>query len=175
MNITQMKKILERVWDPDEFLSEHGLRSLSKYHEKNPLIFEGNKVGYEPAESIEKIKGGNSNWRGPIWFPTNYLFLCSLRRLHAGVGDTLKIRGQPIQVLIQSLSTRLISLFEKNAAGKRPVHGDDNIYQQDPHWKDLILFYEHYHGDTGRGLGASHQTGWSSLVANIISELEKVL
>jgi len=175
MNIAQMKRILERVWDPDEFFSEHGLRSLSKFHDKNPLIFEGRKVGYEPAESMEKIKGGNSNWRGPIWFPTNYLFLSSLRRLHACAGDSLKIRGQPVDVLVQSLSKRLISLFEQDPSGKRPVHGDACIYQQDPHWKELLLFYEHYHGDTGRGLGASHQTGWSSLVANIIAELEEVL
>jgi hypothetical protein len=172
MNISQMKRVLERVWNPEEFLSEHGLRSLSKYHEKNPLIFEGSKVGYEPAESLEKIKGGNSNWRGPIWFPTNYLFLCALHRLQKGVGDTLKIKGQPLSVLIQSLSTRLISLFEVGISGNRPVHGDAQIFGQDPYWKDLILFYEHYHGDTGRGLGGSHQTGWSSLVANIIDELE---
>ncbi len=168
MNIDQMKRVLERIFDPAEFFSDFGLRSLSKFHEKNPLIFEDRTVGYEPGESLEKIKGGNSNWRGPIWFPTNYLFLCALIRLREAVGDTLKIRGQPLQVLIESLTHRLIALFERGSDGKRPVHGDAWLFQEDPHWKDLLLFYEHYHGDLGRGLGASHQTGWSSLISKVI-------
>lgn len=171
MNTEQMTRVLEKAFSPEEFLSDHGLRSLSKFHEKNPLIFEGNRVGYEPAESLEKIKGGNSNWRGPVWMPTNYLVLWALHRLQEAVGDSLKVNGQSIQVLYKSLSEKLISLFKIDKSGKRPVHGDYSLFQQDPYWKDFLLFYEHYHGETGRGLGASHQTGWSSLVAKIINDL----
>lgn len=168
MNLDQMKRLLEKVLDPEEFLSEYGLRSLSKYHEKNPLLFEGQAVGYEPAESLEKIKGGNSNWRGPIWFPTNYLFLCALKQLQAATGGPFEIRGQSVQHWIEELSHRLIAPFKRGPDGRRPIHADTEIFQKDPFWKDLLLFYEHYHGETGRGLGASHQTGWSALVAKIL-------
>jgi hypothetical protein len=161
MPIDQMKRVLEKAWDPNEFFSPHGLRSLSKYHEKNPWVFEGASVGYEPGESLERIKGGNSNWRGPIWFPINYLFINSLKKLTAMTGDAAYAH------MADELRSNLISLFKKDAQGNRPVHGDCKLFQQDPDWKDLLLFYEHYHGDTGRGLGASHQTGWSSLVAKL--------
>ena len=168
MNLEKMKRILERVLDPVEFLSDHGLRSLSKFHEKNPFIFEDRKVCYEPGESLEKIKGGNSNWRGPIWFPTNYLFLKTLDRLQEGLGDDLLIKGQTLQEAADDLSKRLLSLFQQSQEGC-PEHGDSKLFQTDPYWKDLVLFYEHFHGDTGRGLGASHQTGWTTLIANIIA------
>lgn len=177
MNVKQMEKVLTRCFDPDEFFSSYGLRSVSKYHEKNPFIFEGITVGYEPAESIERIKGGNSNWRGPIWIPTNYLFLDALHKLLHCVGDDFRIECQgeekKIGYLLDLLQERLSNLFLKNSEGFRPIHGDCLLYQKDPYWKDLILFYEHYHGDIGRGLGASHQTGWSGLIANIIDHIGK--
>jgi hypothetical protein len=174
MTLEQMKRALQYAWDPEEFLSPHGLRSLSKYHEKHPVQWMGNQVGYEPGESIERIKGGNSNWRGPIWFPTNFLFLNSLIRLQEGVGSfTVQIKGKTIEIeeMIHQLRHGLTDLFRTNREGKRPIHGDQPLFQQDPFWKDLLLFYEHYHGDTGRGLGASHQTGWSGLVANLIDQI----
>lgn len=174
MTLEQMTLMLQKAWDPDEFLSDYGLRSLSKYHEKNPFVFHGNSVGYEPGESLEKIKGGNSNWRGPIWFPTNYLFLRGVIRLADTVGGEYKvnIKGKDVTLneMIDGLKNRLIDLFRKAPTGIRPIFGDTAGFA-DPHWKDLIQFFEHYHGDTGRGLGASHQTGWSALVANLIQDL----
>jgi hypothetical protein len=176
MSLDQMKRLLQYAWNPEEFLSPYGLRSVSKIHEKKPFVFHGNVVNYEPGESFEKIKGGNSNWRGPIWFPTNYLFACSLHRLTQAVGSnfSIEIGNQKVSLfeMTASLKTRLIDLFRKNEKGERPVHGDQPLFQKDPYWKDLLFFYEHYHGDVGRGLGASHQTGWSGLVANLIAELD---
>jgi hypothetical protein len=174
MSLEQMKKVLGYAWDPDEFLSPYGLRSLSKFHEKNPVRWMQNTVSYEPGESLERMKGGNSNWRGPIWFPTNYLFLCSLIRLQEAVGSfEIQVKGKRVDLheMVTGLRNRLIDLFRKDGKGLRPIHGDQRLFQEDPLWKDLILYYEHYHGDTGRGLGASHQTGWSGLVANLIDQL----
>jgi hypothetical protein len=174
MTIEQMRRVLEKAWDPSEFLSAFGLRSLSKFHEKNPYLFHGISVGYEPGESLEKIKGGNSNWRGPIWFPVNYLFIHALKRLSETVGADfqVKIQGKeiPLQDMVDDLGHRLVDLFRKDAVGKRPIYRDTPGLQ-DPHWNDLLQFFEHYHGDTGRGLGASHQTGWSALIANLIQDL----
>lgn len=176
MKMDQMKRFLQTLFDPQEFFSDYGLRSLSKFHENHPLFFEENQISYEPGESLEKIKGGNSNWRGPIWLPTNFLVLCSLLKLRKALGDNIEfeIGGTPtsLKTLSDTLQNRLIDLFRKNSSGKRPSHGDCLLFKDDPFWKDLILFYEHYHGDTGRGLGASHQTGWSGLVANLIANLE---
>lgn len=174
MRPNQIQSVLERAWNPNEFRSSYGLRSLSKYHEENPLIFIDNKVSYEPGESLEKIKGGNSNWRGPVWFPINFLTLDALHKLSEAIGDKIKINipgESPITVKMmeESLAQNLIDLFRKNTQGQRPIHADNQLYATDPHWQDLILFYEHYHGDTGRGLGASHQSGWSSIVANLIA------
>lgn len=175
MRPEQMKRVLGYVWSQDEFRSPFGLRSLSKYHEKHPFIYEGSRVDYEPGEAIVQIKGGNSNWRGPIWFPTAYLMVDSLRKLHSALGDGFKV-GAPeesavtLSQLADTLSEGLISIFRKDKNGRRPVHGEGKYYNSDPHWQDLVLFYEHYHGDTGRGLGASHQTGWSGLVASLLKE-----
>lgn len=144
MTMEQMKKVLQYAWNPDEFLSPYGLRSLSKIHEKNPLKWMGNEVRYEPGESFERIKGGNSNWRGPIWFPTNYLFLNSLVRLKSAVGTfEIQVKDKPVQLeeMIVGLRNRLTDLFRCNSNNIRPVHGDQPLFQQDPHWKDLILFY----------------------------------
>jgi hypothetical protein len=176
MSMDQMEKVLMKAFDPDEFLSEYGIRSVSKYHEKHPLVYGDGCVGYEPGESLEKIKGGNSNWRGPIWIPTNFLFLDAIRKLIECVGPEHCIQcsdgsSKTLEELHKMLRERLTEIFRKNEKGDRPVHGDCKEYQEDPYFKDLLLFYEHYHGDTGRGLGASHQTGWSGLIANIISQL----
>ncbi|MBS0628525.1 MAG: glucosidase, partial [Verrucomicrobia bacterium] len=176
MTVGQIRRFFQKIFDPNEFFSDHGLRSLSKFHEKNPLFFEQNHICYEPGEALEKIKGGNSNWRGPIWLPTNYLALGSLLKLRKVFGDSMEfdIGGIPtsLKTLSDTLRDRLISLFREDKSGKRPCHGDYLRYKDDPYWKDLILFYEHYHGGTGRGLGASHQTGWSGLVANLIDDLD---
>lgn len=175
MKPDQMKKILRYVWQQDEFRSPYGLRSLSKYHEKNPYFYSDICVNYEPGESTERIKGGNSNWRGPIWMPTSYLMLESLKKLNEIMGDDFIIEapGEESTTLSNMISVyrkSLISIFLKDSNGRRPVHGDTCFYANHPHWKDLVLFYEHFHAETGRGLGASHQTGWSGLIASLIGE-----
>lgn len=176
MTLQHMQRVLARTWDQSEFLSPFGLRSLSKFHEKHPFVFHGISVGYEPGESLERIKGGNSNWRGPIWFPVNYLFLCSLKRLSEAVGNELQINVQGKNVflpeMINDLRNRLINLFRKDQSGIRPIYRDTKDFDM-PHWNEHIQFFEHYHGDTGRGLGASHQTGWSALVANLIQDFDR--
>jgi hypothetical protein len=177
VNEDQMIHLLERIWDPAEFRSEYGLRSLSKFHEEHPFEFGGSKVGYEPAESVEMLKGGNSNWRGPLWFPTSFMMIESLRKLGKAYGHLLEIQspveGEPavtVDDMAKGFAYRMISIFTRNADGKRPVHNNYHKFQNDPHWRDLILFYEYFHGDTGMGLGASHQTGWTGLVASLIDE-----
>ena len=174
---SQLSRILERLFDPDEFLSPHGIRSLSKYHEHFPFVFGGNEVRYEAAEANTKIKGGNSNWRGPLWFPTNYLVIESLLKFSRAFGEEFVV-GTPAdkertlspRTMAREIARRLIGLFRRNASGKRPVFGEVGKFQDDPHWRDYLLFYEYFHGDTGAGLGASHQTGWTGLVANLIDE-----
>jgi hypothetical protein len=169
----QLRRVLSRVADPDEFLSPHGLRSLSKHHEKRPFEFDGARVEYEPAEAVSRIKGGNSNWRGPIWFPTAYLLIESLRKLAAVYGDSFTIPGSPATTLAglaRSMAEGLIGLFCRDATGRRPCDGARSIFRDDPHWRDCRLFHEYFHADTGEGLGASHQTGWTALVATLIAE-----
>jgi hypothetical protein len=170
----QFTRLLRRLSDPGEFLSSYGLRSISKYHEHLPFEFAGRSVGYEPGEAEVQIKGGNSNWRGPIWFPTCYLLIHSLLRFGQALGDELQVTGDgrtitPTQ-FAEELAERMISIFTRDAAGRRPSSGEYAKMQNDPHWRDLILFHEYYHGETGKGLGASHQTGWSGLIANLIDE-----
>ncbi len=177
VNKEQLQRLLARMFDPSEFLSDYGIRSLSKAHEAQPFVFEDKVVGYEPAEAVSKIKGGNSNWRGPIWFPTTFLLIESLRKLGkawgsreglepAGLGRLLTYRE-----LGGTVADRMIGLFARDpATGRRPVYGDCPVFQRDEHWRDHILFYEYFHGDTGAGLGASHQTGWTALVASLIDE-----
>jgi hypothetical protein len=163
----QLLRILDRVLDPAEFLSGFGIRSLSKYHEQHPYVFGYSEVRYDPAESENKIKGGNSNWRGPIWFPTTFLIIESLRKLGQGYGPDL---GLDLTSTAADIADRMIRLFTRNDQGRRPVYGGTRKFQEDPNWRDLILFYEFYHGDNGAGLGASHQTGWTGLVAALIDE-----
>ncbi|MDA1141841.1 MAG: glucosidase [Planctomycetota bacterium] len=174
---SQLRRILQRLWDKNEFLSEHGVRSLSKAHELEPFVFGDKSVGYEPAEAVCKIKGGNSNWRGPLWFPTSYLIIESLKSFSNGFGDGYEIhppgaRGKAItpRGMGEEIANRMISIFARGKDGRRPVYGGTKKFQEDPHWKDLILFYEYFHGDNGAGLGASHQTGWTGLVASMIDE-----
>jgi hypothetical protein len=176
----QLARILARVWDEAEFLSPAGIRSLSEHHQSHPYHFEGRTVSYEPAAAVTKLKGGNSNWRGPVWFPTCFLLIESLRKLGKAFGAdfTIDVRHNgeaPLQRLTmhdlaRDLADRLIGIFTRDAQGRRAVFGDEEVFRTDPHWRDLLLFYEYFHADTGAGLGASHQTGWTGLVASLIDE-----
>lgn len=175
----RMKRLLKRALDPDEFLGDYGVRALSKYHEAQPYVLNTEReeyvVRYEPGESRSGVFGGNSNWRGPIWFPVNYLLIEALQRYHHYYGDDFKVECPTgsgsyltINQIADVLSQRLIALFTRGSDGQRPVFGPTPLFQNDPHWKDYVLFYEYFHGDSGCGLGASHQTGWTALVAKLI-------
>jgi hypothetical protein len=177
----RMKRLLKRMLDPDEFLSPYGVRSLSKYHEANPYTLQMNgsiyTVGYEAAESRSGLFGGNSNWRGPVWFPINYLLIESLQKFHRYYGDDFTVEcptdsGQylTLDTIADELSHRLIALFLRNDQGRRPFNGGTELLQSDPHWRDYLFFHEYFHGDNGAGLGASHQTGWTGLVAKLIQQ-----
>ncbi len=179
----RLVRALSRVLDENEFLSPFGVRSLSRYHRDHPftLIEDGAEyaVRYTPGESDTGLFGGNSNWRGPVWFPLNYLLIESLERYHHYYGDSLQLEfpsgsGRYLNLgqISQELAQRLTSLFTADAAGRRAVNGDEARFARDPHWRDLVLFHEYFHGDTGCGLGASHQTGWTALVTRC---LEKVV
>jgi hypothetical protein len=177
LNQRQLERITQLLRDPREFLSDYGLRSLSRAHREAPYVFCGHRVGYDPAESTAKLKGGNSNWRGPIWFPTCFLLIESLRKLGTAFGSTLGVpapggNGKPVPFrdLAHDIADRLVRIFTRGPDGRRPVFGGAARFQEDPHWRDLILFYEYFHGDNGAGLGASHQTGWTALVASLIDE-----
>ena len=165
--------------DEKRFLSPFGIRSLSRSHLENPYILRVHgdeyRVQYMPAESNNGMFGGNSNWRGPVWMPLNFLILRALLQFYKYYGETFKIecptgsgRLMNLFEIAQELANRLCSIFLCNASGRRAVYGGTEIFQKDPHWRDLILFYEYFHGDNGAGLGASHQTGWSGLVARLL-------
>lgn len=173
VNREQLIRLLMRIWDEEEFLSPYGIRSLSKYHEKHPFTFAGEQVRYEPAESLTKMKGGNSNWRGPVWFPTNFLLIESFRQIGKAFGADLRVNlpgGNDLtfEEMAREIANRLLRIFERGPDGRRPVFGGARQFQDDPHWRDCLLFYEYFHGDNGAGLGASHQTGWTALVASLI-------
>jgi hypothetical protein len=177
VNQHQLRQLLTVLLDPREFLSPYGIRSLSRRHATEPFEFNGLVVGYEPAESVSKLKGGNSNWRGPIWFPTSFLVIESLRKLGTAYGPQARLRlpgrsGSPpsFHDLARELAQRLVALFRLDADGRRPVWGETPRFCDRPDWRDELLFFEYFHGDTGAGLGASHQTGWTALVANLIDE-----
>ena len=178
-----MKKVLRRMLDPAEFLSEYGIRSMSKYHEANPYVFvSGNEkqtVKYVPGESDSWMFGGNSNWRGPIWFPMNFLIIESLQRFHHYYGTDFKVEHptgsgtmHTLEEIATDLTERLNTLFLRDADGHRPVFGDVAKLQDDPHFRDHLLFFEYFDGDTGRGLGANHQTGWTALVMKFLQPRE---
>jgi hypothetical protein len=175
----RLLRILKRILDEEEFLSPWGIRSISRYHRAHPFVFdyEGTEfsVGYEPAESKGDIFGGNSNWRGPVWVPMNYLLIESLKKYHQFYGDSLKLEypagsGKTLNLweIAREISRRVTGLFMKGEDGRRPVHGREKQYEADPACEDLVLFYEYFDGDTGKGLGASHQTGWTGLIAEMI-------
>ncbi|HJT24134.1 MAG TPA: glucosidase, partial [bacterium] len=172
-------RVLKYVLDENEFLSPYGVRALSKFHQDHPyvcdLMGQRSQIDYEPAESRTWLFGGNSNWRGPVWMPLNFLLIESLERYHYFYGDNFKVEcptgsGQMMNLseVARFLGKRLVKLFLPDAQGNRPCHGGDPRYAQDPAWKDLPLFYEYFHGDNGKGLGASHQTGWTALVAKLL-------
>jgi len=175
----RMKAVLRRMLDETEFLSEYGVRALSKHHERDPYVFQVMgmplSVRYQPGESDSGLFGGNSNWRGPIWFPVNYLIIESLQKFHHYYSDDFKVecptgsgRFLSLAGVADELTRRLSRLFLRDENGRRPVHGDNEKLQRDPHFKDHLLFYEYFHGDTGRGVGAAHQTGWTGLIAKLL-------
>lgn len=176
---SRMKRLLRRMLDETEFLSDHGVRGLSKQHQENPYVFDCSglnlSVGYQPAESDSGLFGGNSNWRGPVWLPVNYLLIESLQEFHSYYGDDFRIEcptGSGNLVTIREaaceVARRLTRIFLRDEHGRRAVFNHHEKMQADPHFRDHILFYEYFHGDTGRGVGASHQTGWTGLVANLL-------
>ena len=177
----RLRRVLQYMLDEQEFLSPHGIRALSRYHKNKPYLLgvdgQEHRVDYEPGESMTGLFGGNSNWRGPIWFPVNYLMIESLQKFHHYFGDDLKVECptgsgtmMTLAEVATELSRRLSSLFLRDEHGRRPVHGDVALFQQDPRWRDLLPFHEYFHGDTGRGIGASHQTGWTGLVAKLLQQ-----
>jgi len=179
-NRKKLERIYRYVFDEDEFLSPHGLRALSKFHKEHPYKLEvdgrTHTVDYEPAESSTSLFGGNSNWRGPVWFPLNFLLIESLQRVHYYYGDDFQVecparsgRQMSLWSAASEVSRRLTRIFLR-LDGKRAVYGSTALFQDDPYWRDLILFYEYFHGETGAGLGASHQTGWTALVAKLIEQ-----
>ncbi|HYM81449.1 MAG TPA: glucosidase, partial [Candidatus Limnocylindria bacterium] len=178
----RLERVLQRLLDENEFLSPYGIRSLSRVHRDHPYVLQADgqeyRVEYQPGESDTGLFGGNSNWRGPVWFPLNYLLIEALERYHHFYGDALQVecpvgsgRRMNLGAVAHELAARLSSLFLPDRDGRRPVHGDDLRYAHDPHWRDLVLFYEYFHGDEGRGAGASHQTGWTALAIRCIEEL----
>ena len=177
----RLERVLKVLFDEREFLSPHGVRALSAAYQENPYVFRANGddhvVTYTPGESDTGLFGGNSNWRGPVWFPVNYLLIESLERYHHFYGDSLKVEcpagsGKFINLreAAREIANRLATLFLPDARGQRPCHGGAARYASDPHWRDLVLFHEYFHGDTGRGVGATHQTGWTALAVRCIEK-----
>ncbi len=177
----QLPRVLGYMLAEAEFLSPHGIRAVSQHHRDHPYVLQldgvEHRVDYEPAESSSGLFGGNSNWRGPVWFPVNYLLIEALQKFHYFYGDSVKVEfptgsGAMLNLwqVAAELSRRLTRIFLRDRAGRRPVHGGAEKLQRDPHWRDLILFYEYFHGDNGSGIGASHQTGWTGLVAKLLQQ-----
>ena len=180
----RLVRVLRYLLDENEFLSPFGLRSVSRVHHDHPYVLnvmgEQFRVDYDPGESTTGLFGGNSNWRGPIWFPINFLIVEALERYHHFYGDELKVECptgsgtyMTLKEVAHELASRLSRIFLASADGARPVHDGDPRFASDPHWKDLVLFYEYFHGDSGRGVGASHQTGWTALVAKLVGDLAR--
>jgi hypothetical protein len=174
-NEDRLRRMLSRMLDEEEFLGPHGIRAISRWHLEHPYVLDLGgqeyRVGYLPAESDTGMFGGNSNWRGPVWVPINIMLIRGLLQLHGYYGDDFTVEcptgsGQQknLYQVADEISERLIGAFRRDSDGHRPVHGGEPLLQNDPHWRDLVLFYEYYHGDNGAGIGASHQTGWSGTV-----------
>jgi hypothetical protein len=177
----KLRRVLRLLLDESEFLSPHGVRSVSRYHRERPYVLHvdgmEHRVDYEPAESSTGLFGGNSNWRGPVWFPMNYLLIESLQKFQHYLGSDFRVEcpagsGRMLDLgeVAAELSRRLSHIFLRDEDGRRPVYGDSEKFQRDPHWRDLVLFYEYFHGDTGAGVGAAHQTGWTGLVAKLLQQ-----
>jgi hypothetical protein len=177
----RLRQVLKFMLNEREFLSPYGIRALSRYHADHPYMLQvdgtTHRVAYEPAESSTGLFGGNSNWRGPIWFPLNYLIVESLQKFHHYLGDDFKVEcptgsGQMMTLweVAAEISRRLTRIFLRDERGRRPVHAAWDKFAQDPNWQDLVLFYEYFHGDNGSGVGANHQTGWTGLVAKLIQQ-----
>jgi hypothetical protein len=177
----KLRRILEQMLDEEGLLSAYGVRSVSKRHAADPFVLQldGRRfvLDYEPAEATTPLFGGNSNWRGPVWFPLNFLLIEALQKHHYFHGDDFQVQcpyGSGSEATLWAVTTeltrRLISLFLKDESGRRPVNGDRRKFHADPHWRDLILFHEYFHAETGAGLGASHQTGWTGVVAKLIQQ-----
>jgi glycogen debranching enzyme len=180
----RMKCLLKRMLDETEFLSDYGVRALSRYHREHPYDFHVNgntfSVSYQPAESDSGLFGGNSNWRGPIWFPVNYLIIEALQRFHHYYGDDFKVecparsgKYLTLDEIAGELARRLTKLFLKDEHGLRPVLANHPKLHTDRHFRDYVLFHEYFHGDNGRGVGASHQTGWTGLVAKLLQPRDR--
>ncbi len=181
VNRDRLRSVLRYMLDEAEFLSPYGIRALSRYHKDHPYVLnvmgQEHRVDYEPAESGTGLFGGNSNWRGPIWFPVNYLLIESLQKFHYFLGDQYKVEyptgsGHPMTLwqVAGEISRRLTHTFLKDERGRRPVFGGTTVFQKDPQWRDAVPFHEYFHGDNGAGIGASHQTGWTGLVAKLIQQ-----
>jgi hypothetical protein len=177
----RLTRVLSRCLDPDELLSDHGVRSLSRRHLAQPFTMDLGgvtaTVDYEPAESTNFLFGGNSNWRGPVWVPVNYLLIEALDKYQSYFGDEFKIEHptgsgemRSLGEVADDVARRLVSIFLPDTAGRRPVFGTYETFQTDPRWKDQLFFHEYFHGDSGAGLGASHQTGWTGLVLDLIAD-----
>jgi hypothetical protein len=175
----RLRRVLSKMLDENEFLSPYGIRSLSKFHQQHPYVFhvqgQEYRVDYLPAESNTGMFGGNSNWRGPVWMPVNVMLIRALLQFYLYYGDNFKVEcptgsGKMMNLfeVAKEIADRLSRIFLRNEHGRRPVYGGSEKFQSDPHWRDHILFYEYFHGDNGAGLGASHQTGWTGLVAKCI-------
>jgi hypothetical protein len=175
----QFRRILGYMLDENEFLSPYGIRAVSRYHAEHPLVMhiagEEYRLDYEPGESTNNLFGGNSNWRGPIWMPVNFLILSALEHYYPFYGDDFQVecptnsgRMMNLDQVTLELTRRLASIFLRDTEGKRAVFGDRDLFNNDPHWRDLIPFHEYFHGDTGRACGAGHQTGWTGLMAHIL-------
>jgi hypothetical protein len=176
---TRLRRVLATMLDEKEFLSPYGIRALSRYHAEHPYVFrvrgQEHRVSYLPAESDSGMFGGNSNWRGPIWMPVNALIIRALLQYYTFYGKEFTVecptgsgRWMNLYQVAQELAGRLGRIFLRDRDGRRPVYGGTAKFQEDPHWRDLILFYEYFHGDNGAGLGASHQTGWTGVVARLM-------
>ena len=179
MDENKYRRVLSRMLDESEFLGPYGIRSISRYHLDHPYVFRAGgqeyRVQYVPAESDTAMFGGNSNWRGPVWMPINGMIIRSLLNLYQYYGDNFRIEcptgsGKLMNLfeVAKEIADRLIRTFTRDANGRRPVYGGTEKFQSDPYWRDYILFYEYFHGDNGAGIGASHQTGWTGAVANLI-------
>jgi hypothetical protein len=177
----QLRSVLKYLLDPNEFLSPYGIRAVSRVHKECPYVLSANsmeyRVDYEPGESSTGLFGGNSNWRGPIWFPVNYLLIESLQKFHHYFGDDFQVecptgsgRMMSLWEVAAELSRRMTRIFLRGEDDARPVHGTNSLFRDDAAWRDLVLFYEYFHGDNGAGVGASHQTGWTGLIAKLLQQ-----